>query len=561
MDQPKNDSSRSAPPSADSLDEEEALNIDLASKLKKLRGFRRILDLRSRALHALEEEKARLEEQVDDLNQLVLTRDAKIKDLDEQNANRVKYMEKELEQLKEDVKKQKTDGKDFKNLRKEYRLCQEHCEAFLTALVHFNRRRHTQNFDSKTLLGQEKSWDEAVHVEQQALLETFFVSQRSSNLKNFRDEAPFSVRSGQQRINTHKGTRLLWQSLRMVVEEVVKVLEQMRSAHAHGRRAVAQAEEERDKIVARAEENESRLLIALRELQETRSAVGALESVARTLRESMQELEGTRAALEEELRCRDAFLMSLTGKVQALEVVEVEGSTEEGGKGSLGAGRAEPGGTRSVPDFHSGDPKLSQPASESMDLESLQRIIYYHLDRLSERLLRLGEDSHGGSDRQEEELGRLRQTVLDLQARNVDMGREVESRAQESADARKSCERQSKDLHSQMEQVKILKRAARDSAQKICSLEEDLSVARRENERLGRVLAQTELDVERERLRHRERQEETAAWRRRALKLQEEVTDWQEKMSSEAWGGNHEETEWFSHGLSFVKSSNVRPLL
>lgn len=555
MDQPRNDSSRSAPPSAEALDEEEALNIDLASKLKKLRGFREILDLRSRALHALEEEKARLQEQVDDLNQQMLTRDAKINDLDEQNANRVKYMEKELEKLKEDVKKQKTEGKDFKNLRKEYRLCQEHCEAFLTALVHFNRRRDTQNFDSNTLLGQEKSWDEAVYVEQQTLLETFFVSQLSSNLKNFRDEAPCLVRPGQQRISTHKGTRLLWQCLRMVVEEVVKVLEQMRSAHAHGRRAVAQAEEERDTIVAGAEENESRLLIALRELQETRSAVWALESVARTLRESMQELEGTRAALEEELRCRDAFLMSLAGKVQALEVVEVEGSTEEGGKGRLGAGRAEPGGLTSVPDSHSGDPKLSQPASESINLESLQRIIDYHLDRLSERLLRLREDSHGGSDTQEE-LGRLRQTVLNLQARNVDMGREVESRVQESADARKSCERQSKDLHSQMEQVKILKRAARDSAQKICSLEEDLSVARRENERLERVLAQTELDVERERLRHMERQEETAAWRRRALKLQEEV-----KMSSEAWGVNHGETEWFSHGSSFVNSSNARPFL
>jgi hypothetical protein len=81
------------------LDEEEALNAALTLKLSKLRGFREVLDQKSRQLQALEQEKEEREallgpllEQVEDLKTRMAQQREEIVATHEEEAHRSRYV-------------------------------------------------------------------------------------------------------------------------------------------------------------------------------------------------------------------------------------------------------------------------------------------------------------------------------------------------------------------------------------------------------------------------------------------------------------------------------------
>ena len=635
------------PPSTTSssslLDDGEALNAALALKLSKLRGFREVLDQKSRALQALEQEKKEREallgpllEQVEELKTRVAQQRAEIEAMHEEDAHRSRYVEGEVAQLREEVKRQKAAGKALEGMRKDYRLCQEHSEAFLTTLIRLRSRRRSaqaqkssssssSNFSTSSSSSPEAiaGEEDVIGVEQQALLDTFFPPSLTPSSASIPSSSSSSPSRRKKTEKEHKQQRSLWTSLRVLVEEVVSLLGELHHSQNHTK----QIRIERDTHAIRAEEADAALRIALGELEETRGereegreelrvargeidemkkqakyassdirdaraeieamrgvmrdhiqsameskhelsemrevveahalraeaanselretrvVVGELEKIAGNLRESMGELEGAREQLKEELRERDEFLVALVGRMK-VEEEEEEGREE---------GEEEGGAAEHVPSDRQQPPPLPHFPNSSSSFLPLQQTIHSDLTHLLARLQllhALHADTTSSSYRREGELQALHQALKEME----------DQRNEEMEAAREGCEQQQEQqeqLLALVEQVEGYEVVMQEKDQILVCLEEELMKRKEENERMGKELARCQAGREGERRLLQQRGEEAGAWKRQAVKLQQEVGEWHEKMKrGGGWGGGTGAAGAAAHGFGSSSSSS-----
>eukprot|EP00624_Nannochloropsis_granulata_P002054 evm.model.NODE_19656_length_10354_cov_32.248116.3 len=311
-------------PSSSLLDEEEALNAALAIKLSKLRGFREVLDQKSRQLQLLEQEKEErealfspLQEQVEELKIHVARQRAEIEATHEESAYRSRCVEEEVAQLREEVKRQKAAGKVLEGMRKDYRLCQEHCEAFLTTLIRLSRRRRSRlqlPGSSSSSIYSSSSPDEiageedVVGVEQQALLDTFFPPSLTPSSTSISTRASSSsppsrrIKNEDKEKGHCKGQRQrpLWTSLRVLVEEVVSLLGELHRSHSDG----TQARKEKHNYAEHVQEMEQELRIVRGEVEEMKMVVEVhtlrAEAAEDDLLHARTEIDSMRTVIKEE---------------------------------------------------------------------------------------------------------------------------------------------------------------------------------------------------------------------------------------------------------------------
>lgn len=315
--------SSASQPSSAILDEEEALNAALAIKLSKLRGFREVLDQKSRQLQLLEKEKEEREallspllDQVDELKVQVARQRAEIEATHEESAQRSRCVEGEVAQLREEVKRQKAAGKMLEGMRRDYRLCQEHCEAFLTTLIRLSRRRRNRlqppgsggSIYRSSSLEKIAGEEDAVGVEQQALLDTFFPPSLTPSSTSIFTQSPLCsspsrrIKNKDKEKGNSKGGRQrpLWTSLRVLVEEVVSLLGELHRSQSEA----TQARHEKQNLAQRVQEMEQDLREVRGEVDEMKMVVEAhslrAEAAEDDLLHARTEVDSMRAVMGHE---------------------------------------------------------------------------------------------------------------------------------------------------------------------------------------------------------------------------------------------------------------------
>lgn len=507
-------------------EEEEALhNAALLDKLQKLRLFREELERKSKALQALEHEKEEREallgpllQQVEELKTLAARQREQIEEAHaqaeaahaEEVATRAEVIETEVAQLQMEVRRQKELGQALASVRKDYRRCQEHAEGFLTTLVRLSRRPNE---------GSAAEGEVALQVEQRALLETFFPPELGPPTSTATPQKKASRAGGK-----HLAERPLWSCLRSLVEEVVGLLTDLKKAQSQRQRfleRLARAEMERDALTVRAE-------AAVQELEETRSVAETLETVARNLRDSLEDLESTRSELQAELLARDEFLLSLAERMKALSAIERDEAemAKEGGQ--------------------SPSPRRRRPtnfASSTSSMDSfvaVQSDIHAYLNHLLEKLKGMQvyyTQATQHSHQREADLTTLTRSLVEISEKNDEMAVAVDLHRKQATEAKHLCAEQ-------QEHLQVLVDSLRESEQTAQAQAGDIEALQEENERMKAELRQLQAEREQERRAQETEKGEVAAWKRHATKLQQEVTELREKskifwLSSPSSMGGH----------------------